>query len=227
MLIICLPIPYQWKNMEDHLCLFLSSFVSTTCVQSLKVRILTFWSHLSRPRPSAKEITSTLESASPLLIPSSIFNQSGVVPCWQVIIVVPLKISSRLLNLSQSFQEEHGVLSPRSRQVIFETLLFYRLCSIHRRPWRPSRSCIPSVQVVLSFSISVKFCSCLRDLPLYLSGGWLLMIWRQHHHPYLSWIRRIVCINLCFLTEFHELFLSIPSVCFGSWVAWFSYSCAE
>ena len=42
MLIICLPIRYQWKDMEDHLCLFLSSFVSTACVQSLKVRILTF-----------------------------------------------------------------------------------------------------------------------------------------------------------------------------------------
>src|SRR3954468_6379482 len=94
---------------------FLSSFVSTACVQSLKVRILNFLSHISRPRPSAKYITSTLESASPLLIPSSIFNQSGVVPCWQVIIVVPLKISSKLLNLSQSFQEENGVLSPQSR----------------------------------------------------------------------------------------------------------------
>ena len=34
MLIICLPIPYQWKNMEDHLCLLLSSFENTACVQS-------------------------------------------------------------------------------------------------------------------------------------------------------------------------------------------------
>ena len=158
MLIICLPIWYQWKDMEDHLCLFLSSFVSTACVQSFKVRILTFWSHLSRPRPSAKYIASILELASPLLIPSSIFNQSGVVPCWQVIIVVPLKISSRLLNLSQSFQEEHGVLSPLSRQVIFWNPLV--LSSMLNPPEAMKTFQIfrnPSVQVVLSFL-------CLRDL---------------------------------------------------------------
>ena len=38
---------------------------------------------------SSSASSSILESASSLLIPSSIFNQSGVVPCWQVIIVVP------------------------------------------------------------------------------------------------------------------------------------------
>ena len=40
MLIICLPIRYQWKDMEDHLCLFLSSFVNTAVCKVPKVEIL-------------------------------------------------------------------------------------------------------------------------------------------------------------------------------------------
>ena len=227
MLIICLPIRYQWKDMEDHLCLFLSSFVSTACVQSLKVRILTFCSHLSRPRPSAKYITSTLESASPLLIPSSIFNQSGVVPCWQVIIVVPPKISSRLLNLSQSFQEEHGVLSPQSRQVISWNPL--ALSSMLNPP-----EAMKTFQILYSFCSSwcYLFCSCwiLQFFSVIFLHIFLVAWYFRHDDNIIIfiylWIRRIVCIYPCFLTKFHEL-LSIPSVCFGSWVAWFSYSCAE
>ena len=42
MLIICLPIPYQWKDMEDHLCPFLSSLVNIAVCKVLKGIILTF-----------------------------------------------------------------------------------------------------------------------------------------------------------------------------------------
>ena len=228
MLIICLPIRYQWKDMEDHLCLFLSSFVSTACVQSLKVRILTFWSHLSRPRPSAKYITSTLESASPLLIPSSIFNQSGVVPCWQVIIVVPLKI---FLKTAKSL----SIISRRTWSSFTSISLSNLL--------KPSRSIVYAQSTGghedLPDLVFLLFKWCYLFLYLWnfavVSVIFLYIFpvaWYFRHDDNIIifiylWIRRIVCIYPCFLTEFHELSLSIPSVCFGSWVAWFSYSCAE